>query len=53
MEKLIKENNEMLRFICSYICSKTNPESVANEDLKDFSMNVIANIFADKITGNL
>lgn len=43
--KLLKENNEMLRFIINYICSQQYNSSAI--DMKDFTMNVIANMISN------
>ena len=42
----VHENNLMLRNIIAYINAQAQ-----NKDLKDFSMNVIANIVGNKIDG--
>ena len=39
---LLVENNQMLRYICSYLYSQQYHSS--SNDIKDFMMNVIANI---------
>ena len=42
---LLVENNQMLRYICSYFYSQQYHSS--SNDMKDFIMNVIANIVAN------
>ena len=42
---LLVENNQMLRYICSYLYSQQYYSSSNN--IKDFMMNVIANIVAN------
>lgn len=39
---LIRENNEMLKFIINYLTS-------ANDDQKDFMMNVMANLLSNNL----
>lgn len=44
---LLRENNEMLKRICAYI-DKVDSESYRmNEDMKQFAMNVAADILVD------
>lgn len=43
--KLLVENNQMLKFICNYIYSQYYNSS--SNDMKDFTMNVIANMIAN------
>lgn len=52
IKSLLKENNEMLKYICSYIYNKNSSDYLAKEDLKDFCLNVIADIFVDKLNKN-
>ena len=42
---LLIENNQMLRYICSYLYYQQYHSS--SNDIKDFMMNVIANIVAN------
>ena len=42
---LLVENNQMLRCICYYLYSKQYHSS--SNDIKDFMMNVIANVVAN------
>lgn len=43
--RLLVENNQMLKFICNYIYSQYYNSS--SNDIKDFMMNVIANVVAN------
>lgn len=44
---LLRENNEMLKRICDYI-NKVDSESYRmNEDMKQFAMNVAADVLVD------
>lgn len=42
--RLLKENNLMLRAICSYL-GHSKEDSI--EDIKDFVTNVVANVYAN------
>ena len=44
--RLLVENNQMLRYICSYLYSQQYHSS--SNDIKDFIMNVIANVGANR-----
>lgn len=43
---LLIENNQMLRYICFYLYSQQYHSS--SNDMKDFMMNVIANVVANR-----
>lgn len=44
--KLLRENNEMLQYLISYIIKLESERN--NEDVKDLVSNIVANIFANK-----
>lgn len=47
---LVKQNNQMLRYICEYInIYKSNAD---NENTEDFIRNIIANLIGDKLIVN-
>lgn len=48
--KLLRENNEMLKFIVA--CINRNNANADNENMNDFLMNVAANIISNKIGYN-
>lgn len=45
--KLTRENNDMLKQIIVYINSINSQSSIANDDIKNFVINVIANIISN------
>ena len=44
--KLLRENNEMLRFICKYIIAKGSPEQ---QDQRTLNMNFFADIISNAL----
>ena len=49
IEDLIKENNVLLKEIVSYIRSLQDTNNIAQDDAKDFFMNVVANLVANSL----
>ena len=50
MEELIRltrENNEMLKRVCQWLDKIESPEYQMNEDMKQFAMNVAADVLVD------
>lgn len=41
--KLLKENNAMLKAILTYLINKNSDTNIANEDIKNFIINLVAN----------
>lgn len=50
--RLLRENNEMLREILSYMQKYSTDEYRMREDLRAFSINVCANIVVDQMEQN-
>lgn len=49
---LLRENNAMLKELVSYIRSLQDSENIAKDDMKDLTMNIIANVIADDFIKN-
>lgn len=47
MIKLLKENNQMLKFICNYIINQAQ-----TQDIKEFLSNVAADMYVETLTRN-
>ena len=47
--RLLKENNELLKEIVSYIRDKQDINTISKQDMKNFVMDVVANITASSI----
>ena len=47
--RLQKENNVLLKEIVSYIRKVKDPNYVMEQDVNDFVMNVVANLFANDL----
>lgn len=47
MLKLLRENNQMLRFICNFLLAQNS-----QQDNRDFMINVLADLFVDGMTKN-
>lgn len=45
--QLTRENNEMLKRICAYIDKVDSADYRMNEDMKQFAMNVAADVLVD------
>lgn len=50
--QLLKENNQMLKRVISYINKVNSEEYQLNEDMKDLVTNLIANTFANNRLDN-
>lgn len=46
--RLTRENNIMLKQIIAYLNIKENPNVVFQDDVKDFAINVIANLMSER-----
>lgn len=46
---LLQENNQMLKYICSYLASQG---SIEDQDNKSLMINIIADLLVDGITNN-
>ncbi len=47
---LVRQNNQMLRYICQYI--NMHQSNADNENTEDFIRNIIANLIGDKLIVN-
>lgn len=47
--RLQQENNKLLKEIVAYIHKVNDPDYVMEQDVNDFVMNVVANLFASDI----
>lgn len=45
--RLLRENNQMLKYICSYLASQDSPEQ---KDNKSLMINIIADLLVDGLT---
>lgn len=45
--RLLRENNQMLKYICAYFASQG---SVEEQDQKNLMINILADLFVDNIT---
>lgn len=50
--RLLRENNEMLKLIISYISAKESPEYKMSEDMRALLINISANAYVDKMSTN-
>lgn len=46
--RLLKENNELLKYIVKYIEKVDSPQHKDYEDVKDFITNLVANMYINK-----
>lgn len=49
--RLLRENNLMLQFLCSYIMREKSPKRKNSEDLKNFMTNLVADWYSDRVLG--
>lgn len=49
--QLLKENNLMLRYICSYITKVEDPKNREKDDFKNFMTNLVADWYSDRVLG--
>lgn len=47
--RLLQENNQMLKYICSYLASQG---SIEEQDNKSLMINIIADLLVDGMTNN-
>ena len=47
--RLLRENNQMLKYICAYLASQG---SIEDQDNKNLMINIIADLLVDRITNN-
>lgn len=47
--ELLRENNQMLKYICAYLASQG---SVEQQDNKNLMINILADLLVDGITNN-
>lgn len=47
--RLLRENNQMLKYICAYIASQG---SIEEQDNKNLMINIMADLLVDGITSN-
>lgn len=49
--RLLRENNLMLKYLCSYVLKEDHPKTREKEDLKNFMTNLVADWYSDRVLG--